>query len=82
LVSQHDIGIVVPSLAGKNRTVVVRIMDLGGIRNDPYYRVGVDGLFELTAEGIDSSNKLLTHIEFTDDVWSIITNLIEIAIKK
>jgi hypothetical protein len=45
--------------------IEVRIMEQGGMRTEPYYRVGIPSKQQLTREGLASSDKALTHIEVT-----------------
>ncbi|HKZ53980.1 MAG TPA: RHS repeat-associated core domain-containing protein [Anaerolineales bacterium] len=71
--------VTIPRAAQGGRNIVVRIMNSGGVRDQPYFRVSVDGKGALTLNGSWSDNPLFTHHTLTPDSLGIIKNLVEIA---
>ena len=53
-------------------------MEAGSVgRNEPYYRVSIDGKGSLTLDGKISNDRSLTHIDITDDALKQIDIMIK-----
>ena len=57
----NDWEVTLEGVGPGRRNIVTRMMWEGGERDNPYYRVGVDGLGGLTEDGRFSSDRRLTH---------------------
>ncbi|HKZ55890.1 MAG TPA: RHS repeat-associated core domain-containing protein, partial [Anaerolineales bacterium] len=71
--------VTIPRAAPGRRNIVIRIMNSGGVRGEPYFRVSVDGKGALALDGSWSSSPLLTHHALTPDSLDIIKRLVQIA---
>jgi len=61
-----------------NKPITVRVMEAGsGGRNEPYFRVSIDGKGSLTLDGKISNDRSLTHIDITEDALKQIDIMIK-----
>ena len=61
----------------KKTNIVVRIMEHGGQRSEPYFRVAMEGKGAFTKEGILSSERIRTHIPLNGNSLNEILSIIK-----
>jgi hypothetical protein len=63
------------------RNIVARLMDSGGIRNEPYWRIGIDGVGSFSIDGrlISTNDPLIVHHAYTETTMDDLIELLGIA---